>query len=266
MSANDSGYDQEQAIKQTDGLKWRVLSINEDGSVNLISDKQTEQGIYLKGANGYNNGVSILNEICEKQYSNESLGVTARSIKLSDIENFLTAEAIKVRNEKVGIVVDEVPRTYLGKYKYENVYYPNLLEQEIGTGINSEDVLEKGLEWDEIPSEKVDGSSQNTIWIVQRYYGWGSVPKDYIKNENAYNLLFKEGGSYWIGTRSVSCEETIWFGLYNTNGTGFSATRLLGSKDNPWPYTKYIRPVVTLSSNYEVKSGNGSSEDSWVIN
>ena len=67
------------------GLKWRVLK--DDGTtLTLIADTTANTGFTLKGANGYNNGVLLLNNACKAMYSNSTFSATGRSIKAEDIE------------------------------------------------------------------------------------------------------------------------------------------------------------------------------------
>ena len=98
LPSNVSGYDTNQEIAQAQDLTWRIMSINTDGTVDLISNTTEDKGvdIFLKGATGYNNGVYILNDIAAKQYSNLSLGVTARSVNIEDIENVIRENASEV--------------------------------------------------------------------------------------------------------------------------------------------------------------------------
>lgn len=63
LKSTESGYTSNQDIRQTAGLKWRILNMNEDGTVDLISDKPTNENAYFQGALGYNNGVFLLNDI-----------------------------------------------------------------------------------------------------------------------------------------------------------------------------------------------------------
>ena len=51
---------------ETEDLGWKVLSINNDGTVNLIANNNTGFEVSLSGINGYTNGVKALNEICSK--------------------------------------------------------------------------------------------------------------------------------------------------------------------------------------------------------
>ena len=55
-----SGYTSDQSITQNTSLTWQVLSINDDGTIDLISNRPTTQFIYFRGAIGYNNAVYVL--------------------------------------------------------------------------------------------------------------------------------------------------------------------------------------------------------------
>ena len=84
-----SGYSEEQIINAEELGGWRVLNINqENGTIDLISENNTK-GIYLVGAQGYNNGVFLLNEICNKLYSNQDINATARSVSILDIQEHM---------------------------------------------------------------------------------------------------------------------------------------------------------------------------------
>ena len=58
LSQNTSGYtDGDVEITQVEGMKWRILNIHEDGTVDLISETSTYWGPHFGGYLGYNNGV-----------------------------------------------------------------------------------------------------------------------------------------------------------------------------------------------------------------
>lgn len=73
---------------------WKVLSINETtGKVELVPSAPTTGTVDLGGAQGYNNGVKLLNDACSNLYGNSAKRITARSIKIEDIEKYMTEEA-----------------------------------------------------------------------------------------------------------------------------------------------------------------------------
>ena len=54
---------------------WKVLSIdNETGTVELVPSAPTTGTVYLGQAQGYNNGVKLLNDACSSLYGNSEKG------------------------------------------------------------------------------------------------------------------------------------------------------------------------------------------------
>ena len=71
---------------------WRVLSIDRNNNTvklvpaEALGEDETDS-VFLQGAQGYNNGVYLIKEACERLYSDSSKGATAESITIEDIEN-----------------------------------------------------------------------------------------------------------------------------------------------------------------------------------
>jgi len=62
----------------TEDFNWRIYYINYNtGELVLVPDKVTTAGLTLYGAAGYNNGVGVLQEYCDKLYSNKLLLATS---------------------------------------------------------------------------------------------------------------------------------------------------------------------------------------------
>ena len=68
VSSSNSGLEEDYDIYSED-LVWRVLKINDNGTVDLVAETQTTSSIKLKAPKGYNNGVYLLNDIADKLYS-----------------------------------------------------------------------------------------------------------------------------------------------------------------------------------------------------
>lgn len=47
LSTGTSGYSSSQTINQETNLEWRIYSINDDGTVDLISSTPTEQEVQI---------------------------------------------------------------------------------------------------------------------------------------------------------------------------------------------------------------------------
>lgn len=131
--ANSSGEILNQEVNQEE-LKWRVLNINDDGTIDLISDKPSNGKFNLYGALGYNNGVTILNNLCELLYSNSQYETVARSINIEDVEKQMNDNAITDKESYLKWALGDI-RTKT--YDIQNSYYPCLYAKEKGSGINN---------------------------------------------------------------------------------------------------------------------------------
>ena len=133
VTSEMSGYSRSQNINQGN-TNWRVLKKYSDGTIKLISSYTVSNYLYLGRTNGYNNGVTILNEIAEKFGSREN--IKARSINYEDIEECLTDKGKEQRDNY---------SSYLGGplYGHTQTYvngkrgYPGLYIQEQGGKIDS---------------------------------------------------------------------------------------------------------------------------------
>ena len=82
----------------TEQFDWRIFEIDEDKDrLTIIADGVTKEIVGLKGAQGYNNGVGIINKICETCYS-------------------------KTSKNEYNLISDE--ETYIGEAYQDYNYYP----------------------------------------------------------------------------------------------------------------------------------------------
>ena len=102
---NNTGYTSAQTFK-TQSKDWRVLYKNtETGEVLLTTNGIVNDGtgeknekMCLVGTKGYFRGQTELNNICKALYSNSSLGITARSMTVEDLNkacNYTPSESIR---------------------------------------------------------------------------------------------------------------------------------------------------------------------------
>lgn len=273
ITSGVSGNSKDQTISQ-EKLNWQIMSINDDGTVDLVSSTPTSQDISLRGAIGYNNGVFLLNDISAKQYSNKELGVTARSINIKDIEKELNKDGIEARDNYVRVNTQYGNmRTYtgvdgVGSYSF----YPNLYAEENGSGINTTVVKKDGI--DSSNSYYSSPSTENTAYseaaggltVTQTHYTINYIDAETCFDDKVfYNLIFKSTGESFVASRYVSCTDYAIFGLLTINNVnGFFKTdmsRLFSSEYTEYQILNYLRPVVTLSGSTLVGTGDGTSAD-----
>ena len=256
LTGEVSGYTSNQIINQVKELKWRILSINDDGTVDLVSENPTDKTFYFKGALGYNNGVWVLNDICEKQYSNSSLGITARSINLEDFEQKLTDTGKKIRDEYeyAGITYGN-----LKKYTGNNSYYPNLYAIENGSGIDTETVKKDGVNLNDngykTPTAETY-SQASELTTTQTYYYMSLTSTNY---GDVASIL--SNGTYWVASRYVRCySDYADFGLRHVDGA-FRGFYVFYSDTNTDSSNDLLRPVVTIESNIKIIANTGTSDN-----
>ena len=272
LSQNTSGYtDGDVKITQTQGMKWRILNIHEDGTVDLISETPTDSGPHFGGYLGYNNGVLVINRICNKFYSNSALGVEARNINLEDIEYWLSEEGIEERDS----FISGGGLQYGKSEKINGNVYPSLYAKENGSGIDTDTVKKDGIDTSEngYDSATKEGRAEasQSLTVTQTYYSFGSTtPKENFENSVIYDMIFGTGQEYWIASRYVNRrkqEDTALFGIYEVvnyaiSGQDFTVSSGFNYMDN---YQEvYLRPVVSIRPDIEitaVENADGTSEE-----
>lgn len=212
---------------------WRVLEIDKTNQkVTLVPNAPTSNYVPLQGAQGYNNGVKLLNDACSNLYGTPSKGITARSIKIEDIENKMTASALASARG------DDYLKQVSSAYSKEYSYYPSIYAQEklsvidgtkrsTGLDISEQKTLIRRTDngaaegrlqastsiqpyknWRKIKINAHLTSSSN--WDSQ----WSSLSKffqtDTESGINYSDLLTYPGknGYYWLASRELTCDET----------------------------------------------------------
>lgn len=261
LTEAESGYISAQTVSRVDNLSWRVLSINDDGTVDLISSSLASTNtFYFRGALGYNNGVYLLNDIAAKLYSNNSLGVTARSLTIEDIEKGMTEEGLEYVHRYESAVPWGQTKTYTGSY----AFYPNLYAQENGSGINTTTTKTDGIGQSDsyYTSPTTEGSSQAStegLTVTQTDYD-RSMNNSYYKNSTFYSLIHGVFEYQWLASRFVhSGSANASFGLRLVYSSRLSGYVLFYSFTDTRSQYGYLRPVVSLKSNIRLGSGDGKS-------
>ena len=198
----------------TEDLTWRVMKIYDNGTVDLVAETQTEATVSIKGSQGYNNGVFLLNDICDKLYSNNSIGAMARSfsiedLNLSDPENDVFAKKMVIS---------------------KNTYYPLqsmndeneiLYDEDSDVPSNINDILKISSKSRTAINTDGNGTSLSSklsedMYITQTFYG-----SDYKLDNMGFGLYFKDlvrftDQNYWLATRyaNVRVRDSGNFGVW----------------------------------------------------
>ena len=240
-----------------DSLKWQVLRIYDDGSMDLIGSP-TSQDIYFRSATGYNNGVYVMHDICEKLYSRN--GIKARSVTLEDMESWLTEAGKTAKSTYIANTVSGLSaNNWIKKVNKDNNtityegYYPNLYARENGSGINTETVKTDGIK--DTNKAELDRTTiaesykqADNLTITQTYYNISMNVTNYGDGLKA----LKSSTRFWVASRCVG-----YYDYYANFGLRLASTSMTGTNvfysgtfsNNPgWT----LRPVVSLRSEVQV--------------
>ena len=211
--------DTEQGAFDTESLGWKIWSIDEN-NVYLISAKVTSAKLYLKGVQGYNNGVYILNETCKTCYTDSNYaGVEVRSMNIRDIEKLYdNNRGIMTFNYQGDSEYDTAPYSFKFKWPTAWTTYDETDAKPFEKRSKQDTLIESGSETQE-QSEK--SPRVNRWWknfgSLRSYSGFADTEeaKGYASMifDNGFLLLPK----YWLASRYVrdDFDEDVTFGLEN---------------------------------------------------
>ena len=239
---------------------WKVFDINEEtGEITLVPATATTGIVKLQGAQGYNNGVYLLNEACSYLYGNEEKGIKARSINIEDIEGKMTDEALE---EAHSFSIDEIKykNQVPSEYEQSSSYYPSIYAKEILSVIDG-NKNSSGLGMSEQISliEPTDGGAINgymratgiqpylTMWMKDMQTAFKTVEN----NINYYNLICPEGTeqTYYVASRSLIASDEVSIFVMSIIDRGvMNGARMLDSDCTTDGYAFALFPIVSLNA------------------
>ena len=286
------------------GANWRILSTNQStGEVMITTEGAVNNNFALSGIKAYMNGKTELNNVCKSLYSNNEMGLVARSMTVEDV------------NRACGINVPEDFESYYGyndgfayyidgdtwladdTIQYNGkAYYKKLCREENvrfyesdGGGVSAID--ENGFSY-RYPT------TNNPVYATNRYYeypiestvissvignniGWLASPyteltdQYYGQMRNTKTLLCYNGSNIMFRKPSFELMSynptySAYFGIYALRNDYVGGFPLRSVEGEDKDMIMGIRPVVVLGSssliNVDDTSRDGSSaEKAWSL-
>ena len=248
--------------------EWKVLDI-ENGKVTLVPTAPTTGTVYLGYAQGYNNGVKLLNDACSSLYGNTAKGITARSLNIEDIEKYMTPEALKSAHEYANAA--KYGEQVSSAYTTANSKYPVMYAKENLSFINDGPKKEDGLGMSKQTEfiEKTEGGATDgkitTATSIRPYQTYWYKDNSFMKTAfktatngtKYYGLIIPQGSTttYWLASRCVNAGSSYcYFNMRFVNGGRVNAGGMYDSNDGAGSHSLALFPAVSLSS--ELISGN----------
>ena len=220
-----TGYNTDIIINPSELNLWRVINVNNDGTLDLVSVYLSSAIVFFEGKTGYQNFTFVLDQIAA-QYANSKYTVATRNMgdngqtKTITDTSILNSTTLPQSSSTSNLNVNSTNEARgLGDIEYQKDY--NLVKNAIGT-----------------LKTNIVGKLDAYYWLSSRCYIY-------------------ESSSNWIFS---GLKIDAWGNLspaklyYNNNGN------LINSNDNA-----VIRPIVTLKANLVPSSGSGTSSSPYVL-
>ena len=300
-TGSDQEFNTENETKDENELKWRIWDY--DGTtLRIILDRPTIQELKLKGANGYNNGVWAINEICRKcfgQYEEDNIkmkeGIKVSNLKRSDIQkvsiynyvnyNHKDNDPQEVTENTETIKFGEIKT---GKYKYPKIWGLNdrnwKYEYNKKNGVSGGD--EECLLWENEGTSDgtIDGTIEEALdeKFKQSYY-LHNYKRDEFKIQRYFDMIFTtndndEFEKFWLGGRYTFLGKNLTsdycaFGLNIVSVSSKEEPRISGSdmlftSGNEGMSHHPVRPVVTINlmeSGYHLQKVDQNGDISFQL-
>ncbi len=258
-------------------LKWRVLD-EKDGQIRLISENPTKTTVYLKGYQGYNNAVYLIDKVCSTLYTTQK--GSAENLKIEDIQSAMDLDTWDYHNYSSP---NTEPPKYGGikEYTEANSYYPEIYTKEKkghiwdknkgiyidGTELDlseQTEVIKQDAKVQESPTSDDKIKIEETFWSKQ-------MSKESWTNETYQNIFINDSSDsnydeYWISSRCVHANSNYAnFDVINVKNGGVNAQILYRSNNSGSEMAASIRPVVLLSLSIDFLPETEKIEDVWQI-
>ena len=265
VDKSKSGYDSNQTFK-TEKSGWRVLGINANGEIELISDNPTSNRLCLKGELGYLNAEEILNNMCNELYGQGEYATGARSLNVEDINKLGNYDP--TTSDGYGdILTYRFPTT--GDYiQYKRTKADGTLITDWTNITTYQTYRAPG----ETETEKISADNRNDTGrsLENTYYEYkvadkvkqttsdGKKMSDIISNGTGSSAV-----NQWLASRSVGYDFTCAYFTVRYVSNRVDEYNLYRSHGYYISNNYRVRPVVTLKSDIKL---SGNSTDGWTIN
>ena len=254
------------------GFYWRIIRINEDGSIRIIysGEKSTvdSAGKETVLANGYNDGNTKYAQIQESVYNN--------SYDRSEYVGFRYTEGSQ-RPNNTNTGTESTIKGVLDTWYSNNLQaYDNMIVNTPGFCNDRE--MASGSSWSSQPSSSIGYAARERLEILstsaQPTYECsnnndlyqtkiGLITGDEVMHAggkggtNNYGYYLYTGNSYW--TMSPYFFDVRGYAyMFQVFSTGSLGNYSVG-------YTYGVRPVINLSANTTIKSGNGTISSPYEV-
>ena len=225
VTTDMTGYTSNQMINPSELNLWRVISINSDGTMDLVSEYISSTKVYFKGNTGYQNFISSLNQIAS-QYTNSKyttasrhMGYNGQTGTITDTSAMDSTTAPWTASTSSSTSISDESKG-AGDMGYQKDY--DLVNKALGTTV----------------AKKAETTEVGLYWLASRLF-------QYFSSDN---WVFRGRDVSTSGRLNFTNLYDYSYGSFNSNNYRSNA----------------IRPIITLKSGL-TPSGSGTSSSPYVL-
>ena len=261
VTTSDSGYGDAQEFT-TEDLGWRVLGINTNGELELISDNPTTYGLYLKEETGYLNAENVLNNMCNELFGKGIYSTGARSLNVEDINKLANYDPTTYDGY---IWTYRFPTSGEERIQYKTTKKDGTLVKDWTTNYNLKKFRLPG-ETETISADNKNDTGRSLEDTKYSYNVADKVKQTTSDGKKMSDIISSAVEYQWLASRSVGCgsdDVTFYIRCVSDWVSSWFFYRASGETRYDM-YAHYrVRPVVSLESDIQL---SGNSNDGWTIN
>ena len=239
ISSSITGYDSDETINPSELNLWRVISKNDDDSVDVVSEYVSSTEVSFKGTRGYANFVGELQTIAA-QYAKEGytkltrmMGYDGQTLTISDTSAFDGTTNTAPSTTSTPSLITGTGEEYGDGVLGDTLYLKDYILVSNVYKSNTSTYGSTGLK-----AYQVGTTTAKTYWLASRCFGYRSATLFYFRgryvdsNGGLINYHFRYFNDSW--------------------------------RDNAG--SNAVRPILTLKSGVSIASGSGTSASPYVLN
>ena len=228
LKSHYTGYTSDQVINPSELTLWRVIHLNSDNTVTIISEYTTSVKIYFGGVVGYQYFVSNLNGLANL-YENSCYTMGSRPIGYNS--------QTSVIHDTSKLTSSTAPWTS-GTGTSNTIYSAEVLG--FGDNLHTSDTSMVKSALGTLVANEVGTTTPTNYWLASRIYGYGGT-----NSWSYYGKIIDTSGN-------VEVNDTTGFYNMRTNFVSYT-------------FGNAFRPMLNLKENIKAE-GSGTAEDPYVLN
>ena len=269
IPASATGYDSDQTITPNELTLWRVININDDGTIDAVSEYTSSTNVYFQGTRGYADFVGELQTLAAQYaksgytYSVRMMGYDGQTLTISDTSVFDGTSTTAPSEITTPSPTSGTGQEYQGGVTGDTLY---LKDYQLVSNVYKQDNNTTNYCDTGVCAYKQGTTTKTPYWLSSRRYGYSSSTGFYFDGRGIgtrgtfYNVSLRDYNSRWVDHSYGNALRPII-----TLKSGILADGGSGTKDSPYSLTN-SGSSSTNTVNVVVSNGTISGDSTKSVN